>query len=258
MPLPLVERSETEIAQTIKRRIEAIKEIKGYHQLSVHVTGKRAYVEMHVLLDSNLTFEETHRIASHVESEVKNVLRNARVTVHTEPVGKGHENLWEQVKEIAEGMPGSRGVHNIHIQEIDGKLGVDLHLEVSGDMNLKQAHRISEDLEKKIKEANPGVADITVHIESAAEMVQRERAGVETELESHIKHIAESFPEVKGIPGMQIRRVGENLHVVLRCTFDSNIDVNKAHVITMKMEQKMKKAYPKISRIDIHEEPEES
>ncbi len=256
MPLPLVERSEAEIAQIIKRKIESIAEVKGYHQLSVHLTGKRIYVEMHILLDRNLTFEETHRISSHVETEVHDIVRNARVTIHTEPVGDGHENLWEQVKEIAEGMPGSRGVHNIHIQEIDGKLGVDLHLEVSGNMTLKQAHQISEDLEKKIKEANPDMADITVHIESAADMVEREQTGVERELESHIQHLAEAHPEIKGVGGIQIRKVGEVLHVVLRCTFDPELDISKAHLVTVKLEQEIKKTYPRITRIDVHEEPE--
>ena len=256
MPLPLVERSETEIAQRVKRKIESIKEVKGYHQVSVHITGKRVYVEMHILLDGNMTFEETHRIASNIESEVRGVVRNARVTIHTEPVGKGHENLWEQVKEIAEGMSGSRGVHNIHIQDIDGKLGVDLHLEVSGNMSLWQAHEISEDLKKKIREANPEFSDITVHIESAAEMVQREQTGVETELESHIQHIAGGFPDIKRISGIQIRKVGDLLHLVLRCDFDPDVDMSYAHTITAKFEQEIKKAYPKITRIDIHEEPE--
>jgi len=258
LPLPLVERSEAEMAQRVRRRIEAMREVKGCHQLSVRITGKRAYVEMHVLLDSNLSFEETHRIASRIESEVRKVVHNSRVTIHTEPVGGGHENLWEQVKEIAEGMPGSRGVHNIHIQQLDGKVGVDLHLEVNGTMSLKQAHQISEDLEKKIREASPDIADITVHIESAADMVLREQAGVETELESHIQHIAEDFPEIKSVSAVQIRRVGDVLHVVLRCSFDPDINVDRAHEVTKKLEAEIRKAYPKIERIDIHEEPYES
>jgi len=54
LTLLLVERSEAEIAQTVKRRIEMIKEMKGYHQLSVLITGKIDYIEMHVLLDRNL------------------------------------------------------------------------------------------------------------------------------------------------------------------------------------------------------------
>ncbi len=240
----------------VKRKIETVKEVKGYHRLSVRITGKRTYIEIHILLDKNLTFEKTHRIASSVESEVHAVVPNARVTIHTEPENNPHENIWKQVKEIAEGMPSSRGVHNIHIQEIDGKLVVDLHLEVSGDMTLKQAHQISDELEKKIKKANPAIADITIHMESAADMVLREQTGVETELESHIQHIAERFPEIKRVSAIQIRKVADVLHVVLRCNFDADMDMNKTHTITAQLEQDIRKAYPQITRIDIHEEPE--
>jgi divalent metal cation (Fe/Co/Zn/Cd) transporter len=255
MPLPLVERSEREIAEVVKKKIESIKDVKGYHQLTVHNTGKRAYIEMHILLDSNLSFEETHKIASNIETEVKNALPNARVTIHTEPVGDGHDDLWEIVKETAEGIHGSRGVHNIHIQKIGEKLCVDLHLEVSANMTVKQAHDVSEEVEQKIKEADPSISEITVHIETATERVLREQTGVETELESYIQHLAERFTEIKNISGVRIRKVGDILHVVLNCTFDPEIKIAKAHEVTKELEQEIKKANPKITRIDVHEEP---
>jgi divalent metal cation (Fe/Co/Zn/Cd) transporter len=255
MPLPLIERSEREIAEAVKKKIESIKDVKGHHQLTVHNTGKRAYIEMHVLLDSNLTFEETHRIASLIETEVKSVVPNARVTIHTEPVGEGHEDLWELVKEIAEGTHGSRGVHNIHIQNIDGKLCLDLHLEVSANITVKQAHDVSEEVEQKIKEAKPSIAEITVHIETATERILREQTGVETELESYIQHLSERFPEIKNVSGVKIRKVGDVLHVVLNCTFDADIEIGKAHEVTKELEQEIRKVNPKITRIDVHEEP---
>jgi divalent metal cation (Fe/Co/Zn/Cd) transporter len=255
MPLPLVERSEKEIVQIVKKKIDAIRDVKGYHQLSVHNTGKRAYVEIHVLLDNNLTFEETHRIASNIESEVRSTVPNARVTIHTEPVGNGHEDIWNLIKEIAEGTKGSRGVHNIHIQKIDGKLGVDFHLEVSANMTVKQAHDVSDEVERKIKEADPKITEITVHIESATERVLREQTGVETELESYIQHLADSFPEIKSVSRIKIRRVGDVLHVVLSCIFDPTIEIKKAHRVSSKLEQEIRKANPKITRIDVHEEP---
>ena len=255
MPLPLVERSEEEVAQIIRKRVEAIKDVRGYHQLSVHMTGKRFYVDMHVLLDSNLSFEDTHRIASDIEREVKKAVPNARVTIHTEPVGGSRESIWKLVKEIAEGVPGSRGVHNIHIQEINGKLCVDLHLEVSANMTVKQAHEVSEHVEREIKTANPKISDITVHMESASERISRELTGGETELESYIAHVAKRFPEIKEIHGIEVRKIGDALHVVLRCHFDPNIDMKKAHEISNSLEREIRSAYPRIARIDVHEEP---
>ena len=250
-----MERSEKEIAQIIKKRVEAIPAVKGYHQLSVRITGKRFYVDMHVLLDKNLSFEDTHKIASDIEREVKGVVPNARVTIHTEPLGGSRESIWRLVRDIAEGVPGSRGVHNIHIQEIDGKLCVDLHLEVSANMTVKQSHEVSEQVETRIKVAIPNISEVTVHMESASERVSRELTGVETEMESFIEHVAERFPEIKHVHGIEIRRVGDNLHVVMQCHFDPTINMEKAHEISNNLEREIKSAYPRVARIDVHEEP---
>jgi divalent metal cation (Fe/Co/Zn/Cd) transporter len=250
-----VERSEEEIAKIIRKRIEAIKDVRGYHQLSVHMTGKKFYVEMHVLLNRNLTLEDTHKIATNIERQVKSVVPDARVTIHTEPIGGDRESIWRLVKKVAEGVPGSRGVHNIHIQKIDGKLSIDLHLEVSANMTVKQAHDVSGQVEKKIRAANPNISDITVHMESASDRISRELAGIETELQSSIEHIAEHFPEIKRVHGIKIRKVGDSLHVVLRCHFDPKIRMKDAHNTSNKLEEEIRSAYPNIARIDVHEEP---
>jgi divalent metal cation (Fe/Co/Zn/Cd) transporter len=255
LPLPLVERSEKEIARNIKKKVESIKDVKGYHQLSVRMTGKRFYVEMHVLLDHNLRFEDTHKIASKIEKEVKDIVPNARVTIHTEPFGVEHEALWTLVKETAEKVPGSRGIHNIHIQEIDGKLCVDLHLEVGANMSVKQAHVVSEQVENRIKAANPKISEITIHIESASDRISRELKGVETELESYIEDVARRFPEIKHVHGIEVRNVDDHLHVVLKCHLDPSINMQQAHEISNTLESEIRSAYPRIARIDVHEEP---
>jgi divalent metal cation (Fe/Co/Zn/Cd) transporter len=255
LPLPLIERSEKEIANIIKKRVEAIKNVRGCHEVSVRITGKRFYVDMHVLLDSNLNLEDAHKITLDIEREIDSILPNVRVTVHTEPFESGRKSIWKFIKEIAEGVPGSRGVHNIHIQTIDGKLCVDLHLEVSANMTVKQAHDVSHQVEKKIKTARLNISEVTVHVESALEKISRELSGVETEIEPYIEDVAKRFPEIKCVHGIRIRKIGNSLHVVFRCHFDPNINMKKAHEISSKLESTIKSAYPNITRIDVHEEP---
>jgi len=255
LPIPIVERSKGEIAQIIRKRIEAIKTIRNCHQVSVRISGKRFDVDMHVSLDHNLPFEDVHRIASDVEREVKRILPNARVTVHTEPYGSSREDLRKLIKEIAEGVPGSRGVHNVHIQEIDGRLCVDLHLEVSAGMTVKQAHEISDQVEKRLREAKLNISKITVHMESASDLISRELNGAETEAKLYIEDLIKRFPEIRSIHGIRIRKTNDHLHVVLHCQFDPSINMQQAHEVSSKFEKALKDTYPNIDRIDIHEEP---
>lgn len=255
LPIPLVERSEDEITDIIRRKVETMKNVRGVRQVKVRLSGKRVYVDMIVLLDSTAQRRDPHMIALGIEREILREYSDARVTIHTEPIGNSYEDLWKLAKSIAEGTPGSRGVHNLHIQKVNKKLCVDLHLEVSANMTVKQAHEVADQVEKKIKAANPNVSEITVHIESASDLIARELAGVETELEPQIEHIAENLPEIKSISEIRIRKFGNILHLVIRCQFDPNLSIEKAHEASIKLERAIRNAYPNITRIDVHEEP---
>jgi divalent metal cation (Fe/Co/Zn/Cd) transporter len=255
LPLPLVERSEEEIARAIRKQVEAMKGVIGCRQVSVRGTGKRFDVNMRVLLDSSLAIEGTHRISLDIEKEVKNLVPNARVTIDTEPSTNSQETVWKLVKETAEETAGSRGSHNIHIQKIDGKLCVDFHLEVSANMTVKQAHDVADQVENKIKASNSSISDVTVHIESASDRISREMAGIETELESYIEHLARSFPEIMDVCNIRIRKFRGTVHLALQCRFDSKLSIKKAHEVSTQLESAIRKAYPNVARIDIHEEP---
>lgn len=255
MPLPLVERSQKEIAEAIEKKVKTVRGVNGVNQLDVRVSGKRLDVNMLVVVDDDLTWEDAHRIALSAERAVISDYPEARVVVNTEPSGTGAESVWALARDVADSVPGSRGVHNIHVQRIDQKLYVDLHLEVSANLTVKQAHEIADQVETKIKSANPNVPEVNVHIESASERITREMAKVETELESFIEHAARSFPEVKDVRDIKVRRVGNATHLVLSLRFDSNLSIEKAHRISSRLEKEIREAYPDITRIDIHEEP---
>jgi divalent metal cation (Fe/Co/Zn/Cd) transporter len=254
LPVPMVERSQEEIAQLIRKKVEAVKGVRNYDQLSARMTGKRFEVNMLVSLDNNLRFEDVHKIASRIENEVKKVVPNAIVTVNTEPLS-GQKSIWKTVKQIAEQVPGSRDVHNIHVQYINRKLCVDFHLEVSANLTVKQAHKVAEQVERKLKAANPSFSDIDIHIESASDRLSRELTGVDTGLLSYIEHAARSYPEIKLVHRIRIHKIGEQLHVDLRCHFDPNISIDKADSIADDLENSIKREYPQVERVDIHEEP---
>jgi len=254
LPLPLVERPLKQITRIIKRRVEAIRDVKSCHKLSVHMTRKRSDVSLHVSLDSRLNFEEVHKIASKVEREVTKVLPNARVTVQTNPLGHAREDIRTLAKEIADRLPGSMGVHNVHIQKIDGKPCVDLHVEVSADMDMKQAHEISDKIERGLRAANPSISEITIHMESASDRMSKELNEGDTELVWYIKHVAKHYNEIRNVSGIKIRRVASGRHVVFRCRFDPNMRMKEAYEITTGLQNAIKSAYPDIERIDIQEE----
>jgi divalent metal cation (Fe/Co/Zn/Cd) transporter len=243
------------MARAIKKRVEAISDVRDCHLVTVRVTGKRCDVDLHVSLDISLRFEDVHRIASKIEREVKRILPRARVTVQTDPYGHHREDIRTVVKEIADKTPGSRGVHNVHVQRIDEKLSLDFHLEVSANTTVKRANEISNEIERKLRAANPHISEITIHMESASDRISRELQGGGTEFKWFVEHTTKRFPEIKKVHGIRVRRVGDRLHLVLHCRFNPDTTMKEAHDASTKLENAIKAAYPIIDRIDIHEEP---
>jgi divalent metal cation (Fe/Co/Zn/Cd) transporter len=256
VPLPIVDRSAQEIEWKIRRKVESLEDVKGIRHVTVRLGAKRLDVNIHVFLRDELGTQDAHRIALDIERTVRTAYPNARVSVDTEPIRSESESIWTAVKESAEGVPGSRGAHNVHVQTVDGKLYVDLHLEVSANMTVKNAHDVAEEVEKRIKKVNNEVAGVTVHVESASELISKELSGVETELEAFIQDLAKKYPEIRSVSNIGFRKFSGNVHLVLTCHFDEKTTIKEAHEISSELENQIKKTYPRITRIDIHEEPE--
>jgi cation diffusion facilitator family transporter len=69
----------------IKRVLESHPETRGYHDLLTRQAGRLRVVSLHVMLDDHLSFVQAHDLAEQIESEIRNALGGALVTVHYEP-----------------------------------------------------------------------------------------------------------------------------------------------------------------------------
>jgi ferrous-iron efflux pump FieF len=70
------------------------------------------------------------------------------------------------IRELALGHPQAEGVHDLRTRRAGADVFIELHLELSGDLRLDQAHDITHEVEARIREAFPD-ADIIVHQEPA-------------------------------------------------------------------------------------------
>lgn len=75
---------EAEVAK-IEKILNDHPEVRGYHRLRTRETGRDRVVDLHVLLDDNLTFVRAHDLAEHIEDDLSRALGGAKVTLHYEP-----------------------------------------------------------------------------------------------------------------------------------------------------------------------------
>ena len=60
-------------------------EIVSYHELRTRRAGSQYYIDLHIVMSKDITLENAHKICDQVESEIKDELCNANVTIHVEP-----------------------------------------------------------------------------------------------------------------------------------------------------------------------------
>ncbi len=74
-----------EEVSAIEAILERHPETRGYHDFRTRTSGSTRHVEMHLLLDDELTFIRAHEVADEIEDELMELLDGAVVTVHYEP-----------------------------------------------------------------------------------------------------------------------------------------------------------------------------
>ncbi|MBV6459287.1 MAG: Ferrous-iron efflux pump FieF [Fimbriimonadaceae bacterium] len=69
----------------IEKTLEGIPSVRGWHNVRGRSMGSHHVLELHVLLDDDLSFVRAHEIAEQVESALSEALDGALVSVHYEP-----------------------------------------------------------------------------------------------------------------------------------------------------------------------------
>lgn len=75
-------KDEVEVLETV---LNSHPQVRGYHNLRTRFVGSHRFIDLHVLLDDQLTFVMAHDIAEHIESEIRDALGGGVVSIHYEP-----------------------------------------------------------------------------------------------------------------------------------------------------------------------------
>ncbi len=71
----------------------------------------------------------------------------------------------KKIEEVVLGVKGVKACHKIRTRGRPDDICVDLHVQVSGNMHIDNAHKISYAIEEAIKKGIPEITDVVVHME---------------------------------------------------------------------------------------------
>ena len=199
--------------------------------------------------------EQGHAAANAVEDAIEEAVPGTDVVVHVEP-SAAEAALRERAHAAALRVPRVREIHNLVVLRVGDRTEVSLHLKLPGFLLLDEAHEITSEVERAIREELPEVDGVQTHVEPLGE----ETAGRDLPLEaSEVEREAVSrvVREATGSSPRELRlyRTDGGLVAFLTLGMDPAHALAEAHALASEIEERIRREHPAIADVIIHTEP---
>jgi divalent metal cation (Fe/Co/Zn/Cd) transporter len=223
-------------------------------RVRIRRAGNKYFADLSVGLSRNVTFQRSEQLSGAVTAAVREVLPDADVVVHPVPRAMRTENIFDRVRAVA--TRNNFNVHDVSVQDLNGRLHVEQHLELDENLSLKEAHDRVSLLESEIQHDLPEVSSILTHIESEPATIETSDEIVhDANLERRLRVAVSEFPEVLDVHDVEIKRIRGRLYVSCHCTMSDDLPLSRVHDISTELEIRFKQESPELFRVLIHPEP---
>ena len=226
-------------------------------RVRVRRSGQRYFVDVTMSVPRTSSLEQAHIASDAVEQHIEKIVPDADVVVHVEPRARSDEDLFETIRAVAQ----RRGlaVHELSAHQFEGRLFIELHLEVNEGSSLREAHRSATELEEDIRHATDPRALINIHIEPLGARIAgaEEMKGLSRSVQDFLNSLQSEYHELINCHEVHVRSVDHKILVSCHCAMDGSLPITDVHDITAALEDRVKERFPQIFRLTIHPEPVE-
>jgi cation diffusion facilitator family transporter len=226
-------------------------------RVRVRRSGQRYFVDVTMSVPRTASLEQAHIASDAVEQHIEKIVPDADVVVHVEPRARSDEDLFETIRAVAQ----RRGlaVHELSAHQFEGRLFIELHLEVNEGSSLREAHRSATELEEDIRRATDPRALINIHIEPLGARIAgaEEMKGLSRSVQDFLNSLQSEYHELLNCHEVHVRSVDHKILVSCHCAMDGGLPITEVHDITAALEDRVKERFPQIFRLTIHPEPVE-
>jgi cation diffusion facilitator family transporter len=248
------------LQQEIARAVGRMEGVLDVDRVRVRRAGNRHFVDATVSVARTASLEQVHALSDAIEKRIGEIVP-ADVMVHAEPRAPQGEHLFEAIRAVAQRK--GLAIHDVTALQQDGKLFIELHLEVDENLSLREAHRQATELEEEILRIRDGSAEVTIHIEPLGRHIATPDAGIgEIEqlsqlVEDFINTLPTEYPELVNCHDVHVRQVEHRILASCHCTMKGGLPITQVHDVTAALEVRVKEKFPQIARVTIHPEPAE-
>jgi cation diffusion facilitator family transporter len=257
----LVDRAPEGVKEIVIQTCANIPGVIDCSRVRARTSGPDLFVDAIVTVDETVTTSEAHSITEIIESGLAGLAPRVDVVVHVEPAKLNPSeytkmSLYEQLQVLARREPRIKSLHNIRIFNFVNQIEIAADIELSIDLTLEEAHRISDQFEAEIKMIDPRIETVLLHLETTA--VESEAADITSKSEalvSQVRAIVEKTTPKIECSKVTVRKEKTGLSLLIQCSIDGTISLSESHEISDAIEKSIIELIPDISHIFVHIEP---
>lgn len=248
------------LQQEIARAVARMDGVLYVDRVRVRRAGNRHFVDATVSVARTASLEQVHALSDAIERRIGEIVPSD-VMVHAEPRAPRGEHLFEAIRAVAQGK--GLAIHDVTATQQNGKMFIELHLEVDENLSLGEAHRQATQLEEEILKIRGGSAEVNIHIEPLGRHIATPDAGIgemeqlSRKVEEFINTLPAEYDELVNCHDVRVRQVEHRILVSCHCTMKGALPITQVHDVTVALEDRVKEKFPQIARVTIHPEPVE-
>jgi cation diffusion facilitator family transporter len=243
------------VRNQIIAQVGSVPGVLEVERVRIRKAGSRCFAEVAVGLGRNVSFQASDVVVTAVRQRVHHLLGDADVTVSAVPREAVTESTFDRIRAAA--LRNNLTVHDISVQDLDGEIHVELHIELDENMLLIAAHDRVTALEADIRAHVPEIASILTHIESEPATIETGDAILHDDaLAQRLEAVGDAFPDVVDIHEIVLKRVREHKYLSCHVTLQDHLPLSRVHDILTALEIRFKLEAPDLFRVLIHPEPQ--
>src|SRR6266850_1656424 len=248
------------LLEQITRAIGIMDGVLSVERVRLRRAGNRYFVDATVSVPRTASLEQVHAWSDAIEQRVAEIVPSD-VVVHAEPRAPKGEPFFDSIRAVAQKK--GLAIHDLSAQQNEGRLFVELHLEIDPHLSLKEAHQQATELEEQIRELRQEPTEVNIHIEPLGTAISSIDAGaadlreLARAVEEFLNGLPAEYHELLNSHNVLVRQVEHHILASCHCVMRSELPVTEVHDVTAALEDRVKERFPQIYRVTIHPEPQE-
>lgn len=236
-----------------------VRDVAGVQQV-LRVRSRGPAIDIHLDLDVQVTPPTTTGQSASIADEIRRRLREnfkglSDIQIHFIPLRNGSPDYPNIAR--AEGDALGLGVHEVIPTLKDGRLVLDMHVEVAPDQSVGEAHALVTQFEERMMDRLPELIRIVTHIEPAHTCEDTsEQDRVARQLARQALQIAQRLYPDNHWHDLDIRAESDGgFALSMHCHVEEDMPLEDAHRLAETVETQVRAAIPALHRLTIHTEP---